>query len=68
MFAQKMNLNLLLNQDISFFLGKHCRSRSAGFSQSQLIRIYTVFHSDEKFMLTAEIQQIKRMKIEEGST
>ena len=28
-----------------YFLGKHCRSRSAGFLRSHLIRIHTVFHS-----------------------
>ena len=50
---------------------KHCRSRSAGFSGSQLflgsqlIRIYTVFHCDWKYMLTTGMLQIKRIKIGE---
>ena len=56
---------VLLNPDLSFFW-KQCRSRSAGFLQSHVIRIHSVFHTEKK-MLTAEMLQINRLKIEECS-
>ena len=42
---------------------KHCRSRSAGFWQSHLIRINTVFNSDCKHMLTTGMLQVSKMKM-----
>ena len=41
---------VLLNPDFFFFKKKHCRSRSAGFWQSHLIRIHTVCHLPSLFL------------------
>ena len=42
---------------------KHCRSRSAGFRRSHLIRIYTDFHSDWKYMLINGMLQVNKINI-----
>ena len=41
---------------------KHCRSRSAGFWRSHLIRIHIVFDYDWKYMLTTRTLQDKNLR------
>ena len=41
---------------------KYCRSRSAGFWQSHLIRIHTVFQPDRKYMITTGMLQVNKVK------
>ena len=56
-FTSKLNFNRcpVLNLDMHC-LCKQCRSRSVGFWRSQLIWIYTVFHSVCEFVSSAWIK------------
>ena len=50
-----IRLNKISEFTVSF---ENCRSRSAGFSRSQLIRIYTVFNSSYESMEVNGILQL----------